>query len=429
MFLLTGRATRNFLGLLVVMHFILFVDRVNLAAAAGVMQQDLGLSNIELGIAFSAFNYAYAPFQLVGGWFADRFGARRTLTVCGLVWSTTTIVTGAVGGLFSLFAVRFVLGMGEGATLPAATRALSNWTSLASRGMAVGITHAAGRLGAGSAAPIVALLIAWFSWRFSFVALGLLSVLWAALWWWYFHEDPRRHPGITAAELAGLPTADPARQIASGPVPWRRLVPRVAPLMIIYFCQGWTGWLYVTWMPSLLQKNYGLEFKKSSFLYAAVLFCGMISELLGGVLTDYLLRRTRSLQIARSLLIAVSWTFVVAALVPAILVHDLVIGLAGFTLVAFFLGLAISPLWTAAMDIAPNYAGSSSALMNSAGAVAGIFSPVAFGWILERTGNWTMPFAVSVGLLLFAIVMTYWIRPDRPIEAVTRVGGLAVAGQ
>jgi len=411
------------------MHFILFVDRVNLAAAAGVMQQDLGLSNIELGIAFSAFNYAYAPFQLVGGWFADRFGARRTLTVCGLVWSTTTIVTGAVGGLFSLFAVRFVLGMGEGATLPAATRALSNWTSLASRGMAVGITHAAGRLGAGSAAPIVALLIAWFSWRFSFVALGLLSVLWAALWWWYFHEDPRRHPGITAAELAALPTADPARQIASGPVPWRRLVPRVAPLMIIYFCQGWTGWLYVTWMPSLLQKNYGLEFKKSSFLYAAVLFCGMISELLGGVLTDYLLRRTRSLQIARSLLIAVSWTFVVAALVPAILVHDLVIGLAGFTLVAFFLGLAISPLWTAAMDIAPNYAGSSSALMNSAVAVAGIFSPVAFGWILERTGNWTMPFAVSVGLLLFAIVMTYWIRPDRPIEAVTRVGGLAVAGQ
>jgi len=173
MFLLTGRATRNFLGLLVVMHFILFVDRVNLAAAAGVMQQDLGLSNIELGIAFSAFNYAYAPFQLVGGWFADRFGARRTLTVCGLVWSTTTIVTGAVGGLFSLFAVRFVLGMGEGATLPAATRALSNWTSLASRGMAVGITHAAGRIGAGSAAPIVALLIAWFSWRFSFVALGL----------------------------------------------------------------------------------------------------------------------------------------------------------------------------------------------------------------------------------------------------------------
>lgn len=117
MLMLSGRATRNFLGLLVLMHFILFVDRVNLAAAAEVIKDDLGLSNIALGVAFSAFNYAYAPFQLIGGWFADRFGARRTLTVCGLAWSITTVMTGAVTGLASLFAVRFVLGMGEGATL------------------------------------------------------------------------------------------------------------------------------------------------------------------------------------------------------------------------------------------------------------------------------------------------------------------------
>jgi MFS family permease len=204
LFGLYGRATRNFLALLCLMEFVLFIDRVNLAAAAPVMQKDLDLGNIALGLAFSAFNYSYAPFQLVGGWFADRFGARRTLTVCGLAWSITTMATGAVRGLGSLFAVRLVLGMGEGATLPAANRALSNWTSLASRGKAVGITHSAGRLGAGAAAPIVVLLITWFSWRFSFVALGILSALWAAVWWRYFHEDPRQHPGITAAELAAL---------------------------------------------------------------------------------------------------------------------------------------------------------------------------------------------------------------------------------
>ena len=422
-----GRATRNFIVLLVVMHFILFIDRVNLAAAAQLMKHDLGLSNIALGVAFSAFNYAYAPFQLVGGWFGDRFGARRTLTVCGLVWSITTIVTGAVTGLASLFAVRLVLGMGEGATLPAATRALSKWTSLASRGTAVGITHAAGRLGAGAAAPIVAVLITWFSWRFSFVALGVVSAVWAAVWWWNFHEDPRQHPDITSAELAELPPANPAGKIGSGPVPWRRLIPRVTPLMIIYFCQGWTGWLFVTWMPSLLQKNYGLDLKKSSLFYAAMLLCAMFAELLGGMVTDYLLRRTRNLQVARSLLIAVSWILAVAGLVPAILVHDLAIGLAGFTVALFFLGFAISPLWTATMDIAPNYAGSSSSLMNASGAVAGILSPVAFGWILDRTGSWTTPFAFSVGLLVFAIVMTRWIRPDRPISDLPQVGQLAVA--
>lgn len=423
-----GRATRNFLVLLISMHFILFIDRVNLAAAASVMQKDLGLSNIALGLAFSAFNYAYAPFQLVGGWFADRFGARRTLTVCGLAWSITTIATGAVTGLVSLFGVRLALGMGEGATLPAATRALSKWMPIEARGTAIGATHAAGRAGAGMAAPIVALLITWFSWRFSFIAVGILSAVWAAVWWWYFQEDPRRHPGISSAELAALPTSDPATLAGSGPVPWRRLVPRVTPLMIIYFCQGWTGWLFVTWMPSLLQKNYGLELKKSSFLFMAMLLCAMFAEFLGGVATDYLLRRTNNLQIARSRLIAVSWVLAVAGLVPAILVHDLVIGLAGFTIALFFLGFAISPLWTATMDIAPNYAGSSSALMNAAGAVAGILSPVAFAWILDRTGSWTTPFALSVGLLLFAIVMTHWIRPDRPISDLPRIGRLAVAG-
>ncbi|HEX9534957.1 MAG TPA: MFS transporter, partial [Stellaceae bacterium] len=296
------------------------------------------------------------------------------------------------------------------------------------RGTAIGATHAAGRLGAGSAAPIVAFLITWFSWRFAFVAVGILSTFWAVVWWWYFHEDPRRHPNITSAELAALPATDPATLAGSGPVPWRRLIPRVTPLMIVYFCQGWTGWLFVTWMPSLLQKNYGVDLKKSAFLYMAMLFSGFLAELLGGVTTDYLLRRTRNLQIARSLMIAVSWVLAVAGLAPAILVHDLVIGLAGFTVAVFFLGFAISPLWTATMDIAPNYAGTSSSLMNAAGAVAGILSPVAFGWILDRTGSWTTPFAFSVGLLLFAIVMTYWIRPDRPISELPRVGRLAVAG-
>jgi nitrate/nitrite transporter NarK len=112
---------------------------------------------------------------------------------------------------------------------------------------------------------------------------------------------------------------------------------------------------------------------------------------------------------------------------PAILVEDVKVGLTGFTVALFFLGMARSPLWAATMDIAPNYAGSASALMNASGAVAGILSPVAIGWILTRTGSWTAPFVFSVGLLLFAVVVTYWIRPDRRIEPIAHIGGLAVA--
>jgi sugar phosphate permease len=415
MFVLPGRATRNFLLILCLMHVVLFIDRVNLAAAAETIKDDLGLSNLQLGIAFSAFNYAYAPFQLVGGWLSDRFGARRTLAVCATAWALTTIATGAVGGLVTLFAVRFALGMGEGATLPAATRALSRWTSEAGRGFGIGLTHAAGRIGAGVTAPIVAFLIAFMSWRLIFVGLGIVSAFWALLWLWYFRDDPREHGGVGPAELAELPGADPAKPTLSGPVPWRRLIPRVAPLMVTYFCMGWTGWLYVTWMPSLFSKNYGVDMKKSSMFFAATFLCAMFAEFVGGILSDYLLRRTGSRRIARSLLVTVCLLLALSALIPAILVHELIPGVISFTLALFFLDTAISPMWIATMDVAPEYAGTSSALMNAAGAVAGILSPVVFAWILDRTGSWTMPFGVSIALLMLGAVTAFWIRPDSQI--------------
>jgi sugar phosphate permease len=414
---LPGRATRNFLLILCMMHVILFVDRVNLAAAAETIKADLGLTNIQLGVAFSAFNYAYAPFQLVGGWIADRFGSRRTLAVCALAWAVTTMLTGAVGGLATLFAVRFALGMGEGATLPAATRALGRWTSQASRGFGIGITHAAGRIGAGVTAPIVAFLITFMSWRLIFVVLGIVSAFWAVLWLWYFRDDPREHAGVSQAELAEMPGGDATISKTSGPVPWRRLVPRMVPMMITYFCMGWTGWLYVTWMPSLFSKNYGIDMKKSAMFYAATFLCAMVAEFFGGVISDYLLQRTGSKRIARSLLVSICLILALSALIPAILVHDLIPGVISFTLALFFLDTAISPMWIATMDIAPDYAGSSSALMNAAGAVAGILSPVAFGFILDRTGSWTLPFAVSMGLMLVGAVTAFWIRPEEELGA------------
>jgi len=416
MFMPPGRATRNFLLILCLMHIILFVDRVNLAAAAEAIKTDLGLTNVQLGLAFSAFNYAYAPFQLVGGWIADRFGSRRTLAICALAWAVTTTLTGAVGGLATLFAVRFALGMGEGATLPAATRALSKWTSDATRGFGIGLTHAAGRLGAGMAAPIVAFLIAYLSWRWSFVILGAVTAFWSALWLWYFRDDPRDHAGISPVEVAAL-SAGPGRPGGSGPVPWRRLVPRMVPMMVTYFCMGWTGWLYVTWMPSLFSKNYGVDMKKSAMFYAATFLCAMVAEFFGGVISDHLLRRTGSKRIARSLFTSICLVLAFAALIPAILVHDLIPGVASFTLALFFLDTAISPMWVATTDIAPDYAGSSSALMNAAGAVAGILSPVVFGLILDRTGSWTLPFAVSLALLLLGAVTAFWIRPDEQLAA------------
>ena len=143
------------------MYLILYVDRVNISTAAPLIKADLKLSNTELGLAFSAFAYPYALFQLIGGYFGDKFGARRTLFVSGLIVCAATAATGAVGGLAGLFAARLALGIGEGATFPTATRAMAAWVPERSWGFAQGITHSFARIGSAITPPLIACWSGW----------------------------------------------------------------------------------------------------------------------------------------------------------------------------------------------------------------------------------------------------------------------------
>ena len=177
--------------LLCLMYMLFYVDRVNISTAAPLIKSDLGLSNTALGFAFSAFAYPYAVFQLIGGWLGDKFGPRLTLGVSGLVVCISTALTGAVGGLTALVLVRLALGFGEGAAFPTATRAMAAWMPPAQWGFAQGITHSFSRIGNALTPPLIAWLIAVISWRGSFVVLGAASLIWMAVWVWFFRDDPR----------------------------------------------------------------------------------------------------------------------------------------------------------------------------------------------------------------------------------------------
>src|SRR5229473_6429353 len=128
------KPTQIVLGLLCLMYLITYVDRVNISTAADAIKRELGLSNTQLGFLQSAFGYPYLLFQVFGGWVGDRFGPRKTLFWCGMIWAAATIMTGFVHGLLTLFIARVALGFGEGATFPTATRAMQYWTPAAKRG-------------------------------------------------------------------------------------------------------------------------------------------------------------------------------------------------------------------------------------------------------------------------------------------------------
>src|ERR1700682_6061410 len=290
------KASHVVLAMLCVMYFITYVDRVNVGTAASEIQKELGLSNTQLGLVFSAFAYPYLLFQVIGGWVGDRFWQRKTLFWCGLIWAAATIMTGFVIGLLTLFIARVALGFGEGATFPTATRAMQYWTPASKRGFAQGLTHAFARLGNAVTPPLIAVLMFWLTWRGSFVALGLVSLIWGVVWAWYFRNEPREHRSITEAELAELP---PRPANTRPQVPWGPLLVRMLPVTLTYFCYGWSLWLYLNWLPLFFKNNYSLDIKNSALFASGVFFAGVVGDSLGGIISDRIFHRTGNVRLAR----------------------------------------------------------------------------------------------------------------------------------
>ena len=407
------KATNVVLLLLCVMYFITYIDRVNVGTAASSFQGELKLDNTQLGLIFSAFAYPYLLFQIFGGWIGDRFGPRLTLCVCGGIWAVATILTGLAGGFVSLFAVRVLLGFGEGATFPTATRAFQDWLPKEKRGFAQGLTHACARLGGAITPTAVAWLMAAVTWRGSFVVLGCLSLLWVAAWTLYFRDDPARHPAITPDELAFLPKKAKASRT---PVPWGRLVRRMAPVTFTYFCYGWCLWLYLGWLPLFFKNNYHIDIKKSALFASGVFFAGVMGDTLGGVLSDAILKRTGKLRLARIGVTFVGFVGALSCLFPILFVHE--INLVALCLSGgfFFAELTIGPMWAIPMDIAPRYSGTAAGLMNSGSAFAAIVSPLIAGALIETTRNWYLPFLLSMVLLGLGALTCFFMHPERPLE-------------
>src|ERR1700732_1140948 len=291
------KATHVVLALLCVMYFITYVDRVNISTAASEIQKELGLTNTQLGLVFSAFAYPYLLFQVFGGWVGDRFGPRKTLFWCGMIWAAATIMTGVVHGLLTLFIARVALGFGEGATFPTATRAMQYGTPAVKRGFAQGLTHAFARLGNAITPPLIAALMFWLTWRGSFIALGLVSLVWVVIWAAYFRNEPKDHPGITQAELRQLPPR--SSEDGKSAVPWGPLLRRMWPVTLTYFCYGWCLWLYLSWLPLFFKDTFTLSNSDAALFSTVIYFVGAIGNTMGGIVSDKILRGGASVRFSR----------------------------------------------------------------------------------------------------------------------------------
>jgi sugar phosphate permease len=409
--------------LISVMYLITYLDRVNISTAAPVISKEFGFDNITMGYIFSAFVWAYALFQVPGGWMSDRFGARKVLGSVVAYWSVMTAVTGLAFSATSFIAIRFLFGIGEAGAFPGATRAMQLWFPRQERGFVQGITHSASRAGAAIAPPIVLLIMINLGWRWAFYICGAVGFAWALWWSWSYRNLPEEHGMVNPAELERIRGIGPQGTINPPPVekqtkvPWATLLrsANMWAVMLAYFTYVYCLWIFLTWLTKYLVDVRHFTLLKGGLLASLPLWAGVVGDTVGGLATDWLLKRTGSARIGRRVVAIVGLLGCAAFIVPAALTEDAYTAVGCLTASMFFLECTIGPSWAVPMDTGGKYSGTVSGMMNMAGNFGGAISPIVFGY-LAQGDNWQAPFIVAACLLVAgAAVWAFWLDPDKPI--------------
>jgi ACS family D-galactonate transporter-like MFS transporter len=405
------------LAIMCMMYFIAYIDRVNISIVAPLLKDDMALTPTQLGLVFSAFAYPYAAMQILGGWFADKFGPRLVLGVLSVIWAAATILCGFSWGLSSLIIFRILLGIGEGGAFPAATRSFTYWMPTSERGFAQGITHSFARLGGAVTPPIVLFIVSAYGWRESFMALGVVSIIWTIFFVFLFRNTPLEHKWIKPEELKEIGVnSSEMKKAASGKTPWAQMFKRMWLVTFVDFCYGWSLWVFLTWLPSYLKDVRGYDMKHLALFTALPLLAGVVGDTLGGVASDFIYKKTGNLKLARRALLVIGLGGALAFIMPAIYTRTPLTAVILLSASFFCLELTNAVLWSLPIDIAGKYAGTAGGMMNTGFGIAGMISPAVFGFLIQKTGSYEVPFLISGGLLGIAALCSLRIDPTDKVK-------------
>jgi sugar phosphate permease len=405
------------------MYLITYLDRVNISTAAPLISKEFGFSKVTMGVIFSAFVWAYAIFQVPGGWLSDRFGPRGVLAAVVGYWSLMTVATAAAFSSASFIVVRFLFGVGEAGAFPGATRAMQLWYPRQERGFVQGVTHSASRLGAAIAPPLVVLIMTSIGWRWVFYLCGAVGFVWSIWWYLSYRNLPEDHGLVNRAELESIRGTNQKGELNPPPVekrlkvPWGTLLgsPNMWAVMCAYFTYVYCLWIFLSWLPSYLVEARHFTLLKVGLLASLPLWAGVIGDTVGGLATDWLLKRTGNTKLARRAVAITGLLGCAVFIVPAAMTADAYVAVYCLTVSMFFLELTIGPSWAVPMDTGGKYSGTVSGTMNMAGNIGGALSPIVFG-VLAQLGSWQAPFIVAAALLIAgSAVWAFWLDPDKQI--------------
>jgi len=414
------------LWLTVALYLITYMDRVAISAAVPSIQREFGFSTITIGWVLAAFQISYTIFNIPSGWFGDRIGPRKALTMIVTWWSIFTALTAMTFSATSMIVCRFLFGVGESGAFPIATRSLSNWMLPTERGWAQGATHAGSRLGGAVTPVIVAAIIAVWGWRAPFLIFALFGLLWGLVWFVYYRDRPDEHGSVNQAERDMIRAALNRKERASHKVPWKQILssPQMWLLAAMYACYGYSLNIYLSWFPKYLVDTHNMDLTTMGMYASFPLTAGVAGDLLGGWISDRLVKRA-GLTWARRLVAMIGFLGAGGFIMLAINIPDPEIGIWIFALAVFFLELTVGVSWAVALDIGDEFAGSVSAVMNTTGSIGQTVSAAGTAYLVTAY-SWNAAFSV-LGILglIAAMLFTRIDASKRVYDEAGRTEGMA----
>ena len=375
-------------ALLAVVLFINYIDRGAMPTAIPLIQHDLKLDNEQVGRLLSAFFMVYAFIQIPVGWLAERYGAHRVLAGGLIVWSAATMLMGVTSSFSMLFCLRMLLGLGESAGFPAVSKLMAAVVPVKSLGLANGIVAFGYLMAPGIGIFGAGLLIDHVGWRGTFVTFGLLSLLWLIPW-----------------AFVRLPKLATARSDAATPT-WRMVLKQKGlwGTSLGLFSSNYMWYFMLSWLPGFLVNERGFSMHEMEHVGTLGYVVNGFSALATGWAIDRHIRRGGSASFAYKLVMVVAH----AGAVPCML--GMALGSQNVAVAAMFgfqvlMGASSPGVYAMSQILAgPRASGRWVGIQNSVGNMSGIISPWLTGFIVDRTGHFTLAFIACAVMSLVGII-------------------------
>jgi MFS transporter, ACS family, glucarate transporter len=405
----SSRQRWEVVGAIVVVSFLTILARAGISGAKVEMAHDLGISDLGFGLVFGAFALGYAAFMVPCGLLADRWGPRKSLTLSVFFWSLFTLCTGLASGISVLIGIRFLFGLAEAGVYPQAARALHNWTLARERGLALGLLNMGSRLGAAFGLLVAPVCVAWLGWRESFAFLGIIGLIWAAIWFWWFRDTPAAK--LNRQNLEDLSAREESTLVANK-IPWRALVSSRNFYLITYqyFASQFTFFICLSWLLPFLKSCFGIT-NSGAGLYSSIpLYCGALAMWMGGVAIDRIYKAGKW-RLSRRLPAMLGFGLAAVTLIPAPFMRSPGWFIVCFALTTFGVDLTVCASWPVCCDVGGKYSGTLSAAMNTMGALGSLASSLLFPVLTGWAGNIKIYFYLAALLNIVALGCWKYIEP------------------